>query len=174
MADYKVPPEFETDRLFFRQWTEDDLAPLARLNADKEMVRYLGRGAVMSRADNWRQIALLLGHWQMRGYGLWAVEEKASAAFIGRIGLWYPEGWPGVEAGWLVDRAHWGKGYASEGGRAALEIGFERLGVSSICSVIHPENAASIRVAEKIGERFSRREEVMGVPAAIYEARRDV
>lgn len=173
MADYRVPPEFETERLFFRQWTEDDLGPFARLNADKEMVRYLGRGAVMSRADSWRQIALLMGHWQMRGYGLWAVDEKASGALIGRIGLWYPEGWPGLEVGWLVDRAHWGKGYASEGGRAALEMGFTQLGASSLCSVIHPENAASIRVAEKIGEGFARMVEVMGVEAALYTVTRE-
>ena len=66
-----------------------------------------------SRADAWRQIAMIIGHWQLRGYGLWAVEERATGALVGRIGLFKPEGWPGFELGWMLRRDAWGQGYAT-------------------------------------------------------------
>ncbi len=73
-------------------------------------------------------MAMFVGHWSLRGYGLWAAEERATGEFVGRIGLWNPEGWPGLEVGWLLDCACWGRGLATEGARAALAYAFTTLG----------------------------------------------
>ena len=109
------PVELETDRLKLRMWRESDLDAYAAMSADPMVMRYLGAGAVMTRAEAWRSMAFFIGHWQMRGYGHWAVEEKATGRMIGRIGFLNPEGWPGFEIGWTLARDAWGKGYATEG-----------------------------------------------------------
>src|ERR1700746_3806199 len=127
----------ETDRLLLRPFRREDLAAYARICADPEVMRFLGDGRTLSRADAWRQMAFFLGHWHLRGFGLWAAELKKTGAFIGRIGLHRPEGWPGLEVGWLLGRAWWGQGLATEGGRAALEYAFTRLGADHVVSVIH-------------------------------------
>ena len=157
----------ETERLRLRQFCEADLDAYARMTADAETMRWVG-GQVFTRAEAWRHIAYLLGHWALRGYGLWAVEEKATGRLLGRVGLYYPEGWPGLEVGWLLARDAWGHGYATEAGAAALDFGFRVLLAPRIVSVIHVENAASIRVALRLGERFERHIEVMGFPCALY------
>ena len=158
----------DTERLTLRHFVEADLDPYARMCADPETMRYLGSGATVSRADAWRSMAMLLGHWQLRGYGMWAVEEKQTGQFIGRLGLHYPEGWPALEVGWLIDRSRWGRGLATEGGRAAMQFAFERLKLERLASVIHPQNAASIRVAEKLGMRPERGAQINGVDVVIY------
>jgi len=163
--------EIETARLRLRQFREADLDAYAAITADVEVMRWVGGGA-FSRADAWRNIAYLLGHWRLRGYGLWAIEEKASGRLLGRAGLYRPEGWPGLEVGWLLARDAWGNGYATEAGRAALEVGFGTLGADHIVSVIHVDNAASIRVALRLGERFERHLEVSGFPCALYGVNR--
>jgi RimJ/RimL family protein N-acetyltransferase len=157
----------ETPRLLLRQFRADDLDAYARICADPEVMRWVG-GQTFSRAEAWRHMAYLLGHWHLRGYGLWAVEEKASGRLIGRIGLYQPEGWPGLEVGWLLERAAWGQGYATEGGHTALEHGFRTLSAERIVSVIHVQNKASMQVAERLGERFERHVEVSGFPCALY------
>jgi RimJ/RimL family protein N-acetyltransferase len=78
--------------------------------ADPEVMRYLGDGQPPNRKDAWRQMALFIGHWALRGYGLWAIERKSDGRLIGRAGLWRPEGWPGLELGWALARASWGRG----------------------------------------------------------------
>src|SRR5687767_306644 len=110
--------QLETDRLVLRLFVESDLEAYARICADPEVMKYLGSRKPLNRAEAWRQMAFFLGHWQLRGYGIWAVEEKAGGALVGRIGLHNPEGWPGLEVGWLLGRAVWGRGYAPEGARA--------------------------------------------------------
>jgi RimJ/RimL family protein N-acetyltransferase len=158
----------ETERLRLRQFVEADLDAYARICADPDSMRYIGPGTPLSRADAWRSMAQSLGHWQLRGYGLWAVEEKRTGAFVGRIGLIYPEGWPALEVGWLIDRARWGHGLATEGGRAAMQFAFDRLGLQRISSVIRPQNAASIRVAEKLGMQPERTMQLNGLDVVIY------
>ena len=75
----------------------------------------------MTRSEAWRNMAMVLGHWQLRGFGLWAVEEQERGVLAGRVGCWQPEGWPGLEIGWTLRRSFWGMGYATEAARAALE-----------------------------------------------------
>ncbi len=157
----------ETERLRLRMFEERDLDAYARMCANPEVMHYLG-GRCLTREETWRQIAMYIGHWQLRGYGLWATELKVSRTFIGRIGLWYPEGWPGLEIGWAVDRPFWGNGYATEAGAAVLRHAFGVLKIPRLISVVHPDNTASRRVAEKLGERRWNRTTVNGSDAWIY------
>ncbi len=164
--------ELETERLVLRSFRVGDLDAYARMTADPEVMRYIGDGRTLDRAETWRSVAYFLGHWQLRGFGIFAAEEKATGALVGRIGLYQPEDWPGLEVGWLLARERWGRGYATEGGRACLRHAFEALGADHVISVIHPDNAASIRVAERLGERFERRATVGGAEVSIYGVRR--
>ena len=151
----------ETERLILRMWRNADFEEYAELCADPEVMRFLG-GKVFDRTEAWRQMASMIGHWYLRGYGIWAVEEKDSGRLAGRIGCINPEGWPGFEVGWTLKREFWGKGYATEAGRRALEYGFNELDKPHIISLIHPENRASIRVAERLGETLEGTARIMG------------
>ena len=172
-SSYSFAVEIETQRLRLRGWRPDDFEDFARISADPEVMRYVGAGQPATRSQAWRAMALFVGHWSLRGYGLWATEERSTGAFIGRIGLWSPEGWPGLEVGWLLDRAYWGRGLATEGAHAALEYAFSAVGASHVISVISPENVRSIRVAEKIGERFEREDDLDGNRVLIYGTTRE-
>jgi RimJ/RimL family protein N-acetyltransferase len=147
----------ETPRLRLRPFLPSDFEAFARMCGDPEVVRYLGDGMPRSRIAAWFEMAAFVGHWSLRGFGEWAVEERSSGVFVGRIGLQQPEGWPDIEVGWVVCREQWGKGFATEGGQAALAYAFERLGARRVISMIHPDNEGSIRVAERLGESFDRR-----------------
>jgi RimJ/RimL family protein N-acetyltransferase len=165
--------QLETDRLILRMWRNEDFDAYAEMCADPEVMRYLG-GKTFDRLEAWRHMALLVGHWQLRGYGHWAVEEKASGKFIGRIGFLYPEGWPAFEIGWTLARPYWGKGLATEGARRALEYGFNELHKDHIISLIHPDNKGSIRVAERLGEKHEGETQLMGHDVLIYGIDRPV
>ena len=147
---------------------EDDFEDYAVICADPEVMRYLVDGRPLTRAEAWRQMATILGHWQLRGYGIWAVEERESKKVIGRIGFFNPEGWPGFELGWTLGREYWGKGYATEGARRALHHAFTEMNRDHVISVIRPDNHGSIRVAERIGERLESRAELFGREVLIY------
>jgi RimJ/RimL family protein N-acetyltransferase len=150
-------PTVETARLRLRPWREEDLDPYAEMCADPEVMRYIGSGRPLDREESWRQIAIFIGHWQLRGYGLWAVERREDGAFVGRVGLWQPEGWPGLENGWMLARAHWGHGYATEAGAAAEEFAWTQLAAPELISLIQPANQGSRRVAERLGMEIARR-----------------
>ncbi len=161
-------PTLETERLLMRRFTQDDFEPLAAIHADPMVMRYLGDGKPLAPAQTWLAMASYLGHWELRGYGLWAVEEKATRRFIGRIGLLNPEGWPSLEIAWTLGRERWGNGFATEGARAALDFAFSKLKLDHLISIIHPDNAASIRVAIRIGETLERQVELFGVTRSVY------
>jgi RimJ/RimL family protein N-acetyltransferase len=160
-------PTLETERLLMRGWREEDLEPYSALMADADVQRYL-EGRPYDRFESWRSMALHVGHWVLRGHGFWVVELRDTGEFVGRVGLWRPEGWPGLEVGWTLAREHWGRGYATEAGGAALRHAFGSMGAERVLSVIHPENEASKRVAERLGLRFDRRMELMGQQVCIY------
>ncbi len=164
--------ELETARLRLRKFTERHWEPYAVMCADPEVMRYLGTGVTLGRDDSWRAIASILGHWQLRGYGMWALESKETGELVGRAGFLNPAGWPGFELGWTLARPHWGKGYASEAAREALRYAFEALKRDRVISLIREGNAASIRVAEAIGEKLSGEVELLGAKALVYEVRR--
>lgn len=158
----------ETERLVLRQFRESDLDVYAQICADPEVMQYVGAGQPLTRAEAWRSIATILGHWQLRGFGLWAVETKAHPQMIGRIGCWQPEGWPDFELGWLLGRDHWGQGYAIEAARSSLRYAFETLARPQIISLIKPGNQRSINVATRLGETLEGTTDIFGDPILVY------
>lgn len=145
-------PVIETPRLVLRAHRQDDFDGYAAMMADAVVMRFLG-GAPLAREDAWMRMARAAGQWVIRGFGPLAIEEKATGRFAGQAGPLAPEGWPGVEIGWTLARTFWGKGYASEAAGAAMDWIFAREpGLARVISLIDPANAASIRVAERLGE----------------------
>jgi RimJ/RimL family protein N-acetyltransferase len=157
----------ETERLVLRIFREEDFEPYARICADAEVMRFLG-GKTLTPGEAWRHMAFLIGHWHLRGYSHWAVEEKATGSMIGRLGFLNPAGWPGFEIGWTLARESWGKGYATEGARRALRYAFTELDKAHVISLIHPQNQASIRVAERLGERLEGEAEIFDIRVLVY------
>jgi RimJ/RimL family protein N-acetyltransferase len=163
----------ETDRLTLRMLRAADFDAFAEMYADPDVTRYLGDGAPLDRPAAWRHLAMMSGHWILRGYGLWAVEERSSKVMVGRVGFWNPEGWPGFELGWVFRRSSWGQGYATEAARAALDHGFICLNQPRVISLIQPDNKASIRVAERLGQRLVGSRDVSGKAVLVYEISRE-
>ncbi|HWJ23865.1 MAG TPA: GNAT family N-acetyltransferase [Gemmatimonadaceae bacterium] len=161
-------PRLTTDRLLLREFVARDFEPYAAMMADAEVTRHLGDGRPLSRADAWRQMAMFAGHWALRGFGVWAVEERATGAFVGRIGCFEPEGWPGFEIAYTLARQAWGRGYAREAAAAALDYARTTLGRERIISIIRPANAASIRVARALGATSGETVDFFGGPAVLY------
>jgi len=163
-----VIPELRTERLLLRGLRPSDLDAYAAMYADPDVMRYLEDGRPLDRAAAWRMMAVHLGHWQLRGYGQWALVERATELVVGRAGLWEPEGWPGLEVGWLLARPSWGQGFATEAGRAAMDYAFGVLGAEKVLSLIRPENQQSKRVAERLGESYERTIELNGTRVDVY------
>jgi RimJ/RimL family protein N-acetyltransferase len=161
-------PTIETDRLLLRGLANEDFDAYAEILADPEVARFLSDGRPLSRLDAWRQFAMHVGHWALRGFGVWAVEERATGAFIGRIGCLEPDGWPGFEVAYTLARSAWGRGYAREGVAASLRWAREVLGRTEVISIIRPANVGSIRVATALGATPERTVEFFGAPSTIY------
>jgi RimJ/RimL family protein N-acetyltransferase len=145
-------PTLETERLLLRPLSEADIEPLHELMQDPDVMSYIGDRRIPTLQETWRGVAGWIGHWALRGYGLWAVEERAGGALVGRIGLINPVDWPGPEVGYMIGKPWWGRGYATEAARAAMDWGFETIGFDRLISLIDPANAASIAVAIHLGE----------------------
>jgi RimJ/RimL family protein N-acetyltransferase len=159
-------PVLETARLRLRPWREEDFDPFAAFCADEESRRYLG--GVSGRPDAWRSMAVIVGHWTLRGYGIWVIEDKATGAFAGYSGLWNPEGWPGPEVTWSVCAAFRRRGYAVEAAQRARDFAYDELKWSTAVSVIHPDNTASQRVAARLGAAIEKHSELRGSPVDVY------
>jgi RimJ/RimL family protein N-acetyltransferase len=164
--DFEAVPILVTKRLRLRSFRRSDIDEYAAMNADPEVMRYLGGAWDQGRA--WRHMAFLVGHWQIGPAGMWAVEQRETGAFVGRVGFAQPDGWPGFELAWALARRWWGRGYATESARAALDHAFSSLKKSRIISLIHPENHASIRVAERLGQRLEGRIQHIGREMLCY------
>ena len=158
----------ETKRLIIRKFRESDFEDYLQIFSEPEVTHYIGNGKAMTRSQAWMSMATIFGHWQLRGYGIFAVEERASNIVVGRIGFLNPEGWPGFELGWILNRNYWGKGYATEGAKALLNYAFRELNRDYVVSLIHPGNIRSIRVAERLGEQLQDKAEVYGKEVLVY------
>lgn len=145
--------EIETARL--RQWRESDRAPFAAMNADAEVMEFFA--ALQSREASDASIDAWQSQFAERGWSNWALEVRSSGVFIGFVGLSVPKRVlpfsPCVEVGWRLARPYWGQGYATEGARAALRVGFEGLGLAEIVSFTSVLNSRSRAVMERIGIR---------------------
>jgi RimJ/RimL family protein N-acetyltransferase len=167
-------PTLETERLRLRPFRPSDFDDYAAMNADREVLRYLAGGPEpWDRGRSWRHLAMLMGHWQLGGVGMWAVELKESGAFLGVTGFAAPAGWPGFEIAWTLARRWWGHGYATEGARAALDHAFTVWKKDRVISLINPENRASIRVAERLGENLQGHHEMAGREFLVYGISRE-
>lgn len=159
-------PTLETERLRLRPWRSDDLDVFASFMADPDDTRFIG--GPLSREDTWRRIALLIGHWTLRGFGNWALEEKASGAFVGYGGLWYPEGWRDYELMWGLLPAFRGRGYATEAAECARAYAYGELGWTTVVSYVAPNNLPSRYVAERLGATREGTIELRGTAADVW------
>lgn len=138
----------QTERLVLRQPNGGDAdAIMAYYNTERSQYT----GGNLGRFNAWKQTAAMLGHWDIAGYGLWAVTARGNDDILGLVGPFYPEGWPETEIGWVVFEGSEGKGYAFEAAKAALADARSRLGWRDIVHYIAPENARSIKLAERLG-----------------------
>lgn len=142
-------PELITDRLVLRPPEAADFEGWARLMADPESARFIG--GVQPRAVAWRGFLTMVGSWQIQGFGMFSVIERSSGDWIGRIGPWQPEGWPGSEVGWGLLSSRQGRGYAHEAAVACIDWAFDSLGWTDVIHCIDPENLPSRRLAERLG-----------------------
>ncbi|MDB5692588.1 MAG: acetyltransferase, family [Alphaproteobacteria bacterium] len=142
-------PTIETERLILRPPLAEDLDGWAALMGDEVAARFIG--GLQPRAGAWRSLAAMAGSWTLNGFGMFSVIEKATGGWIGRLGPWRPEGWPGSEIAWGLVRPAWGKGYATEGAAAAADWAVTELGWDDLIHCIAPANVASARVAERLG-----------------------
>ena len=165
----------ESERLILRRWREQDLAPMAAINADPEVMRWIEGGQVMSERETADEISVLEERWAERGFGLFAVEDKDSGRLAGFAGLsipkFLPELLPAVAVGSRFGRDFWGRGYATEALNSALWFGFEQCGMQRIVSTHQIANAAADRCALKLG--MSRVKEIIcpgcGAEMYVYE-----
>ena len=145
-------PTLETERLTQRPVREADLLALFEPSQNPDVARYVGDRRVPALQETWRAAAGSLGHWALRDDGQWAIEERESGRLIGRAGIINPAQWPGPEVGYLLGRAWWGHGYATEAARAAMGWGFRVIGFDELISLVDPANTASIAVATRRGD----------------------
>lgn len=145
--------ELATERLLLRAWTDADRQPCAALNADPEVMEHFP--SVLTRAESDRMVEVITEGLARRGWGLWAVELREGGAFIGFVGLnevpFEADFTPAVEIGWRVARAYWGRGYATEAARAALDCAFGTIGLGRVVSFTALSNVRSRAVMERIG-----------------------
>lgn len=147
-------PTLETARLILRPPALEDLDGWADMMTDPVAARFIG--GVMGRSQSWRMLAAMAGSWAIQGFAMFSLIEKDSGRWVGRIGPWQPEEWPGTEVGWGLHPAAWGKGYAIEAATAAIDWAFDTLGWSEVIHCIDPENTPSQQVARRLGSRVLR------------------
>ncbi|WNO76522.1 GNAT family N-acetyltransferase [Streptomyces sp. AM8-1-1] len=147
--------EIRTPRLILRRWHDDDLVPMADINADPRVMEWIGDGSVRDLEATADDIERWEEEWDEEGFGLFAVELLASGELIGFVGLsvpeFLPEVLPAVEIGWRLGQQFWGQGYASEAAHATLEFALQDRGLDRVISIARPGNEASQNVMRKLG-----------------------
>lgn len=144
-------PTLETVHLFLRPLRIEDFDAYAEYMSDAESTRFLG--GPQSRPVAWRGFLQLAGAWQLQGFSMFSVISKADGSWIGRVGPWMPDGWPGTEVGWGIALSHCNRGFATEAAAAAIDWAFDVLGWDEVIHTIAPDNRASQAVAAKLGAR---------------------
>lgn len=150
----------QTERLLLRRWKESDFEPFAALNADSAVMEHFPK--TLSAEETRALIERIENRFDDDLFSLWAVEILREEQFIGFVGLWRPtfdaHFTPCVEIGWRLAKSSWGHGYAPEAARAALQFGFEKVGLEEIVAMTATTNKKSMRVMEKIGMTFDPRD----------------
>jgi RimJ/RimL family protein N-acetyltransferase len=168
-------PVLETERLKLRPWREADIAPNTAMLADPASGRFITADGkpVTDAWVGWRNAAIMSGHWMLHGVGMFVVEEKSTGAFVGRVGPWFPPGWPGFEVGWGIAAEFRGMGYAVEAARASIDWAFASFELDQIVHCIDRENTASQGVARRLGAEIEREMDLFGKVADLWVTRRD-
>ena len=159
-------PVLETERLVLRAWRVEDVDTFAAIYGDEETSRYIG--GLLPREEAWRRLAYTMGHFAMRGFGFFALDEKASGACIGWCGPYFPEGWPDREIGWTLLPHARGKGYATEAARRARAYAYNELGWDTAISFIAIPNSASIAVAHRLGATLESTRIYRGIETGVF------
>jgi RimJ/RimL family protein N-acetyltransferase len=150
----------DTERLRLERWGDRHTGALVAMNREPEVVRFLTGGVLLSEDASRAQSVRIAEHWERFGFGLWAVVDRASGVTAGFTGLshplWFPAEAEFVEVGWRLHPDAWGRGFATEAGFAALDIGFGALGLDRIVSYIHIDNAPSRAVSQRLGMELER------------------
>ena len=144
-------PQLETQRLILRPTASEDFEAWAAFMGDAEASKFVG--GPQPRSTAWRGFLSMAGAWAIQGFAMFSVIEKSSGRWVGRLGPWMPEGWPGTEVGWGLAREAWGKGYAHEGSTAAIDWAFDHLAWREVIHCISPDNAPSQALAQRLGSR---------------------
>jgi RimJ/RimL family protein N-acetyltransferase len=168
-------PVIETMRLKLRPWCSEDVAPNSAMLSDPGTARFIAADGkpVTTALAGWRNAAVMSGHWALHGFGMFVVEEKSSGKFVGRVGPWFPPGWPGFEVGWGIAREFRGKGYAVEAARASIDWCFVTFELDRIVHCIDKENTASQGVARRLGAEKGDEFDLFGHAADIWVTARD-
>ena len=145
-------PVLETERLILRPPALADFEAWVAFMADEQAARYIG--GAQPRSFVWRGMMAMAGAWALHGFAMFSVIERSSGQWIGRLGPWQPDGWPGTEVGWGLVRAAHGKGYAPEGATGAIDWAFDHLGWRDVIHCIDPANLPSQKVAQRLGSRL--------------------
>ncbi len=161
-----VPLSIDTERLVLRQFAAEDWRALHEHYSDLECTKFTF-GRALSEGESWRAMASMVGHWQLRGFGPYAVVEQASGVVVGTVGLWFPNDWPEPEIKWALVRKEWGKGFAVEAARAVQPVAAAHFGGPPI-SLIAEHNLASIKVAASVGATLESQVLFRGNPYRIY------
>jgi RimJ/RimL family protein N-acetyltransferase len=146
----------------------DDLDAYAKMCSDSEVMKFIG-GNTLNYEQTFEQMAIIQGHWMLRGYGIWAIECIQTGIFVGRAGLLNLYGWPGIEVCWALSPDHRGKGFATEAVNAAIDWTFNNKVTDRLISLIHPNNIKSVAVAERAGQVYKEQIAFKGNPANVYE-----
>lgn len=168
-------PLIETEHLILRRWRDADIAPNTAMLSDPDSGRFITADGnpVTDEFFGWRNAAIMAGHWALHGFGLFVVEEKASHRYVGRVGPWFPAGWPGFEVGWGIAREFRGKGYAVEAATAAIDWVFATFEIDKIIHPIRPENTASQKVAQRLGAAIERQVELFDHVTDLWVTKRE-
>lgn len=159
--------ELETERLVLRLWKDSDFDQFAKYYADETNAKYVGGQKDLDEA--WRHFALHIGHWNLKGFGYWAVDEKASGNFVGCVGLWQSAGWPELELGYWLLNEYQGKGYAREAALKSKEYAINILKAPALVSYIDPTNTPSIKLAKSLGAKYEKTIELLKYgPHCVY------
>jgi RimJ/RimL family protein N-acetyltransferase len=142
-------PFLMTERLILRPPSAEDFEGWAAFHADGESMRFLG--GVQSRAEAWRSLCAMAGAWTIKGFAMFSLLRRDTGQWIGRVGPWQPEGWPGAEIAWGILREHEGNGYAQEAATSSMDYAFDVLRWETAIHTIDPKNTGSIALALRLG-----------------------
>jgi RimJ/RimL family protein N-acetyltransferase len=160
--------EMETARLRLRPFLEGDLDGLWRITADAEVMQYIGDGHPLTREETAANLSSIIAAFRRRGFGRWALSEKATGALMGYCGLTVPAGAQGIELVYLLARGAWGRGLATEASGAVLRYAFEELGIEHVYAYTMPDNGRSRRVLERLGMKYLRDGSYAGYACVCY------